>query len=1268
MIGIELAGIRAGLGRQLRKKIGRASVALLALALQSSWAGAQTIVTVAGTRDTGTTVDGQPATNTRIFSPQGVAFDTGGNLHIADHGNLRIRKVNVVNGLMTIVAGTGTNPATYNGDGISAVSANIWAGGVAVDGAGNFYITEDGAHRIRKVTKASGLISTLAGTGSPTFSGDGGAATSASISNPNATALDAAGNVYIADTGNNRIRKITISNGTISTVAGNGSATFSGDGGAATTASLAGPKGVYVDGAGNIYIADTVNHRVRKVAAATGFITTVAGIGTAGFSGDGGPATAAQLNSPVAVILDAAGNIYISDTFNNRIRRIDIATGNIRTVAGGGNSSAENISATSSDLSRPLALGFSPDGRLHITDSSVHLVRKLLPSVAESPAIGTATAGSGSVSLAFTAPAYDGLSPITGFTATCGAQSATGSSSPIVVTGLAPGTAVTCTVTANNAVGSSAPSASSNSVTPTSNPTTTTLTASGLGSSVFGAPVVLTATVTGSPLPGTVTFFDGGVPIAACGTKTPSSGVAQCSTASLGLGTHSLTAAYSGDTGNGASTSAVVMHNVTALSTTNPTVLWSSGYSVGTEAYGHFPGCAQNLPAPKSMVIDAEGNIFVTGCVSVFGAVPPAQFCDMFTMKVNGATGTIMWLVVSQSAQERDMGGYAITLDPSGNAIVTGYITATVGGRNMYTVKHNGVTGSRVWEAIYEGAGGRGDEGRGVTTDAAGNVIVTGYSADFNNFQTTVRTLKYNGATGAQLWVAGLAGLEDSGMAVGVDAGGNVIVAGYTNDNTSGVDMRTTKLNGATGTSMWSVKYSGNGSVLGIDKALALAIDSAGNAIVSGYSLDAPGHKRMRTIKYDGASGAQLWNSVLSGSISGQDDSFAALTLDNAGNPIITGYTNDLSGGRNMRTAKYNGASGALLWSKLYNYTSTDPDEGYAVAVDSTGTVTVTGYSLGASSNQKIRTVQYDAAGTQQWALEDSDSGRNYGQAIAIGANSAVYVYGTTDGDTSPLVKLQKIVSPQPSTYTITVSRSGPGTVTSNPSGISCGADCTEAYATGTQVVLTATPDMGATFANWSGCDSVSGNQCTLLTNAARAPMATFAGSVNLLSVVSRKTHGAAGDFNLNIDTRAAISGNVTVEPRVGASGHKIVFVFDGAVSVAGTASAVNGSGANVAGVTQSALGNEVIVNLPVLPNGSRATVTLTGVNGGAQVLTASIGFLIGDVDGSRTVIQQDTSAIKARSGQGTTLQNARYDINASGLIGSADVSATKARLNATLP
>lgn len=330
-----------------------------------------TITTIAGTGVGTFGGDNATATAARVNSPQGVAVDSAGNVFIADTSNHRIRKIDT-GGTISTVAGNGTGG--YLADNVSATGTRINAPrGVVVDGAGNFYFADTSNNRIRRVS-AGGTITTFAGTGAASFSGDGGAATSAAIRAPQAVALDASGNLYIADTTNHRVRKV--SGGTISTLTGTGGAGYGGDGGTATGAQISSPAGIAVDSAGAIYLGDVGNFRVRKIAG--GNITTFAGTGAAFYGGDGGPLAQAQFTSPQAVVFDAAGNMYLSDSGTHRIRKVD-TQGIITTYAGTGTAgySGDGGPATSARLNIPLGITMDAGGNLYIADGNNNRIRKV---------------------------------------------------------------------------------------------------------------------------------------------------------------------------------------------------------------------------------------------------------------------------------------------------------------------------------------------------------------------------------------------------------------------------------------------------------------------------------------------------------------------------------------------------------------------------------------------------------------------------------------------------------------------------------------------------------------------------------------------------------------------------------------------------------------------------------------------------------------------------------------------------------------------------
>jgi uncharacterized repeat protein (TIGR03803 family) len=340
------------------------------------------ITTVAGNGTASYNCDGIAATNAELYQPTGVAVDVIGNLFIADCGNNRIRKIGT-NGIITTVAGNGTN--AYFGDGGAATNAELGNPyGVALDTSGDLLIADYENNRIRKVG-TNGIITTVAGNGTNAYFGDGGAATNAELYYPLGVALDTSGNLFIADRQNNRIRKVG-TNGIITTVAGNGTNAYFGDGSAATNAELNDPWGVTVDASGNLFIVDWGNSVIRKVDT-NGIITTVAGNGTGGYSGDGGVATSAELSNPSAVSVDAFGNLFIADSENSRVRKVG-TNGIITTVAGVGSSdfygvygagySGDGGTATNAELNWPSGVAVDATGDLFIADQLNNRIREVV--------------------------------------------------------------------------------------------------------------------------------------------------------------------------------------------------------------------------------------------------------------------------------------------------------------------------------------------------------------------------------------------------------------------------------------------------------------------------------------------------------------------------------------------------------------------------------------------------------------------------------------------------------------------------------------------------------------------------------------------------------------------------------------------------------------------------------------------------------------------------------------------------------------------------
>jgi len=357
--------------------------------------------------------DGGSPTNAELNDPGAVFVDGSGNIFIADTSNSAIREVLASTGDIQTVAGNGV--AGYSGDGVAPTATQLnFPGGVFVDAQGDIFIADTANSAIREVVAATGLIQTVAGTpGTAGYSGDGGAATSAVLANPNAVLVDGSGNIYIGDTGNSAIREVIASTGNIQTIAGTPTKTCDdsqtpgcGDNGPATSAYLNFPNGIFRDAAGDIFIADTFDNAIREVSAATGTIQTVAGtIGTPGFSGDGAAATSALLNSPYGVFLDASNDILIADSDNAAIREVVAATGFIQTVAGipataGGfptpGFSGDGGPATSAELNAPSGVFGTSAGKVFIADTNNARIRELAPApltVTVAPSTATVVVG-----------------------------------------------------------------------------------------------------------------------------------------------------------------------------------------------------------------------------------------------------------------------------------------------------------------------------------------------------------------------------------------------------------------------------------------------------------------------------------------------------------------------------------------------------------------------------------------------------------------------------------------------------------------------------------------------------------------------------------------------------------------------------------------------------------------------------------------------------------------------------------------------------------
>jgi uncharacterized protein (TIGR03437 family) len=334
-----------------------------------AWGQQYTISTIAGNGTAGFTGDTGAPASAQLSSPDGIAFDSSGNLYIADSFNQRIREIS--GGTINTIAGNGT--AGYSGDlakGVTGTATDAemrGPSGVAVDSAGNIYIADTGNHVIREVS--NGIISTIAGTNTGGYAGDGGPAIDAELNSPASVAVDSSGNIYIADSGNNVIREIQ--NGNIHTIFGDG----------ISNTTLSDPETILLDGKGNLYVCDSNGLRVLEFGLSTGVVTVIAGDGNIGFSGDYGPAPAAELADPSAIALDSNGYLYIADTFNSRIRKV-YPDGTIATIAGTGipGYTGDGGRATSATVNAPHGLAvFGSSGKVYISDTENNAIRLLTP-------------------------------------------------------------------------------------------------------------------------------------------------------------------------------------------------------------------------------------------------------------------------------------------------------------------------------------------------------------------------------------------------------------------------------------------------------------------------------------------------------------------------------------------------------------------------------------------------------------------------------------------------------------------------------------------------------------------------------------------------------------------------------------------------------------------------------------------------------------------------------------------------------------------------
>ncbi|QHN03461.1 hypothetical protein FTO74_08835 [Granulicella sp. WH15] len=576
----------------------------------------------------------QQALAVPLLLPSALAYDARGNLYFTETANHDVRCVDT-SGVLTTVAGTGVQG--FEGDGGAATSALLDSpAGLAITSSGTLYIADTHNHRIRRVDGVTRAITTYAGTGTASFSGDGSLATAATLNLPTALALDSSGNLFVADTQNHRIRRIDAVSGIITTVAGDGTQGFAGS-------SLDSPSGLAVSSSGDLFLADTHNHRILRLDHLTGSITTLAGNGLPGFSGDGASAAAATLALPHGLSVDAAGNLYLSDSSNHRIRRVDASTGLITTVAGDGTQgfTGDGTSALTASLDSPRAVGLSSGALVTLADSANQRVRQLDASGEIRTVAGLSTAASSVLTLSAPSGVVYGSGAVT---ASLADSTATGSIT-LFDTTVSLGTEP---LTQGSA------SFSTNTLSATSHHLSASYTGDATHSATTSAPLVLTispAPLRATPAAVSVSY---GAPIPTL-TGTLTGLLAQDSTA--------VTVAYS--------TSAAQLSPVGSY----PITAALSGTSAGNYALTTAPASMTITQAPATVTISLGSATIAAGSQSTVSA------------KVVSSTSGVPT--------------GAITLLDGGKAIAT----ATLAGGSASFAPQTFVSGSHTLSASYAGDG-----------------------------------------------------------------------------------------------------------------------------------------------------------------------------------------------------------------------------------------------------------------------------------------------------------------------------------------------------------------------------------------------------------------------------------------------------------------------------------------------------------------------------------------------------------------------------------
>jgi uncharacterized repeat protein (TIGR01451 family) len=756
----------------------------------------QTLTTVVGN---GSVYDGGPATSASLYQPRSPDLDASGNLYITDTFNNRIREVNS-SGTISTVAGNGIPcafPTNTCGDGGQATAASFYIPrSIFFDNSGNLIILDTYDNRVRKV--ANGVVTTIAGTGDADFTGDGGAPTAATFRKPWGGGMDAAGNMYILDAFNNRVRKIDATTGNISTVAGSGAVGcgaggFSGDGGPATSATLNCPIGLDVDAAGNLYISDYYNFVIRKVDAKTQVITTIVGTpGTPGYTGDGGPATSATISYADRVSVNGAGNLFISDAGNNVIRRVDAATGIIETFAGSGayGFGGDGGPALQAKFAGPTGVVVTNAGNLYVGDLANQRVRQvtLVPGATLAPTtVPFGNQNQGTTSAAQTVTLTNsGDAPLT--IANVGASGDFDVSQNNCTATLNTGASCTILVTFKpEALG-----ARTGTLTVTDNAPTTgsTQTAALTGTGTAAATFSLTVTPAGSGT-GTVTSNPAGINCGATCTANFNSGTAVTLTAAAGTG--STFTGWSGGGCTGTGTCVVTLAANTTVTATFTGAAAGPALSIAKTHTGNFTQGQANA-AYTVTVSNAAGAGATSGTVTVTDTIPSGL--TIAAMAGTGWTCTTLPTCTRADALAGGASYPAITVtvnvgggakSPQVNAVsVSGGGSATANANDSTVI--NAATGP-TWVNSGSMSAGRAEDTATLLTN--GKVLVVGGATGGSaNGVTTLNTADlYDPASGTftatGAMAASRAQFASALLTTGTNAGDVLVTGGFSQNLTT---------------------------------------------------------------------------------------------------------------------------------------------------------------------------------------------------------------------------------------------------------------------------------------------------------------------------------------------------------------------------------------------------------------------------------------------------------------------------------------------------